>query len=49
MKDSLAQHYAILRQAIESNQGHVFQIVGDSFQAAFALAPHALAAAPDPG
>ena len=31
----LAQHHEILRQAIESNHGHVFQIVGDGFCAAF--------------
>lgn len=30
-----AQHDAVLREAIESNNGYVFQIVGDSFSAAF--------------
>jgi class 3 adenylate cyclase len=45
MKEALACHHAILRQAIESNHGFVFQIVGDSFQAAFASASHALVAA----
>lgn len=30
-----ARHDAILREAIESNHGYVFQIVGDSFSAAF--------------
>lgn len=30
-----ARHDEILRTAIESNHGYVFQIVGDSFSAAF--------------
>ena len=30
-----ARHDEILREAIESNHGNVFQIVGDSFSAAF--------------
>ena len=29
------RHHAILRYAIKSNHGHVFQIIGDSFSAAF--------------
>ncbi len=41
----LARHHAILRQAIESHRGYVFQIVGDSFASAFHTAPDALAAA----
>ena len=45
MQASLAQHHTILRQAIEANGGQVFQIIGDAFQAAFRLAPQALAAA----
>ncbi len=45
MKTSVARHHAILRQAIEDHQGQVFKIVGDSFQAAFVLAPQALSAA----
>ncbi len=28
-----ARHDAILREAIESNHGYIFQIVGDSFSA----------------
>lgn len=32
----LARHNTILRDAIESNHGHVFNIVGDAFCAAFA-------------
>jgi predicted ATPase/class 3 adenylate cyclase len=35
MAISHARHDAILRAAIESNHGHVFQIVGDAFCAAF--------------
>jgi hypothetical protein len=45
MQAALAQHHAILRASIESNAGHVFNIVGDAFCAAFATAPAALAAA----
>src|SRR5215510_5430669 len=47
MKHTLARHHAILRAAIESNSGHVFQIVGDSFSAAFDNALNALNAALD--
>jgi predicted ATPase/class 3 adenylate cyclase len=35
MPDLLARHDEIMREAIESNHGHIFQIVGDSFSAAF--------------
>ena len=35
MAISHARHDEILRDAIESNHGYVFQIVGDSFSAAF--------------
>jgi class 3 adenylate cyclase len=45
MQAALAQHHAILRQAIETNGGQVTQIIGDEFQAAFRLATQALAAA----
>ena len=47
MKHALARHHAILRNAIESNHGHVFQIVGDSCSAAFEDALNALNAALD--
>ncbi len=47
MKVSLAQHHALLRQAIETHAGVVFQIIGDAFCAAFATAPAALHAALD--
>jgi class 3 adenylate cyclase len=45
MKVALARHHAMLEQAIESNNGYVFQIVGDAFCAAFATARHGIAAA----
>ncbi len=45
MRVAVAQHRAILRQAIEANAGHEFQIFGDSFQAAFCLATDGLCAA----
>ena len=45
MQTSLARHHAILRQAIKAHNGHVFQIIGDAFCAAFGQAPDALAAA----
>ena len=35
MAISHARHDEILREAIESNHGYIFQIVGDSFSAAF--------------
>jgi predicted ATPase/class 3 adenylate cyclase len=35
MKTALARHHEILKQAIESSGGYVFQIVGDAFCAAF--------------
>jgi class 3 adenylate cyclase len=35
MAISHVRHDEILREAIESNHGYVFQIVGDSFSAAF--------------
>ena len=45
MRASIAQHRTILRQSIESNGGQVFQILGDSFQAAFRLASEGVRAA----
>src|SRR5215216_2463322 len=41
----LAQHQKILKQAIEAHNGFVFQVVGDSFSAAFDTATNALKAA----
>jgi hypothetical protein len=31
MKGARARHHGLLHGAIESNSGHVFQIVGDAF------------------
>lgn len=45
MEIALARHHAILRQAIETHRGYVFQIVGDAFCTAFATATDGLAAA----
>jgi class 3 adenylate cyclase len=42
---SRQRHDAILREAFESHQGHVFQMSGDAFCVAYATAPDALAAA----
>ena len=43
----LARHHAILHQSIEAHNGHVFQITGDAFCAAFYTASDALKAALD--
>jgi predicted ATPase/class 3 adenylate cyclase len=43
----LARHNQILHQAIEAHNGYVFQVVGDSFAAAFHFASDALHAAAD--
>src|SRR5512135_2798513 len=43
----LARHHTVLREAIETHRGHVFQIIGDAFCAAFHTAPDALNAALD--
>ncbi len=43
----LARHHAILQEAIAAHHGHVFQIVGDAFCAAFSTASDALNAALD--
>ena len=45
MKPALARHHAILQEAISSNGGNVFQIVGDAFCAAFPTASSAISAA----
>ena len=45
MRKALVRHDAVLRQAIEYNNGVVFKTVGDAFCAAFATAPDALSAA----
>jgi predicted ATPase/class 3 adenylate cyclase len=43
----LARHGAILRQAIQTHNGYVFQVIGDAFCVAFHTAADALAAALD--
>jgi predicted ATPase/class 3 adenylate cyclase len=45
MRTAVALHHSILRQAIQKNDGLVFQIIGDAFQASFHLATQALSAA----
>src|SRR5215211_2397942 len=45
MKDALARHDAILREAIKRHDGYVFKTMGDAFHAAFPTAPSALLAA----
>ena len=42
MRPALARHDTLLREAVESNQGHVFKTIGDAFCAVFATAPDAL-------
>ncbi len=44
---SLGRHHAILRKAVESNNGFVFEIVGDAFCCAFEKAIDAVKAAAD--
>jgi predicted ATPase/class 3 adenylate cyclase/DNA-binding CsgD family transcriptional regulator len=44
-EETRARHHSILREAIESNNGFVFQIIGDAFCAAFHKAGDALRAA----
>ena len=41
----LARHHEILNQSIQAHNGYVFQVVGDSFAAAFHSAGDALNAA----
>src|SRR5579871_4222898 len=45
MRSALARHDALLKEAIESHNGHVFKTMGDAFCAAFHTAPDALNAA----
>src|SRR5512143_585751 len=47
MQALLARHHAILRHAIESHGGLVFQLVGDAVSAAFHTIPDAVQAAVD--
>src|SRR4051812_45030615 len=45
MRAALAQHNAIVRQAIDAQRGFVFKVIGDAFQTAFARPADGLAAA----
>ncbi len=45
MKAAVALHHAALQRAITEHHGQVFKVVGDAFQAAFALPTHGLTAA----
>jgi class 3 adenylate cyclase/tetratricopeptide (TPR) repeat protein/type II secretory pathway predicted ATPase ExeA len=47
MKEALARHNALLQRAISAHRGHVFQVLGDGFCAAFEDAGDALVAALD--
>jgi len=47
MPSLLARHHEILNRTIETRNGNVFQIVGDSFSAAFHTPDDALSAALD--
>ena len=45
LHDSLEKHHSILQTSIESNNGHIFEIVGDAFCSAFQEAADAVEAA----
>ena len=45
MREAVARHDALLRQAVAENGGYLFKTTGDGIAAAFALAPDALLAA----
>jgi class 3 adenylate cyclase len=45
MAAAFQRHETLLRQAIASHGGYAYKMIGDAFQAAFATAPSALAAA----
>jgi predicted ATPase/class 3 adenylate cyclase len=47
MRDALARHDEILRDAVEKRRGHVVKTTGDGLHAAFAVAADAVAAATD--
>jgi class 3 adenylate cyclase len=47
MREALSRHNTLLQTAIQQHEGHVFQIVGDAFHAAFSLPIQALEAALD--
>src|SRR5262249_21578432 len=45
MREAFRRQEAILREAIAAHSGHAYKMIGDAFQAAFATAHSALAAA----
>ncbi|HVA24292.1 MAG TPA: adenylate/guanylate cyclase domain-containing protein, partial [Chloroflexota bacterium] len=45
MQAAVGRHDELLRQAVESNRGHVFKTGGDAIYAVFASAPDAVLAA----
>src|SRR5258706_2978490 len=45
MRMALEKHHAILHEAIASCGGHVYKVIGDSFQAAFDVSSQAVRAA----
>ncbi len=47
LQAALEKHHSILRKAVESNNGFVFEIIGDAFCCAFANALDAVSAAVD--
>ena len=47
MQEDLARHDTLLRDTVESNEGHVFKTVGDAFCAVFSTSSSAVKAALD--
>src|SRR5687767_8354102 len=45
MRNTLSRHNDLLQMAIQQHGGHVFQVVGDAFHAAFSIPVQALEAA----
>ena len=45
MREALDRHNALLHEAIQQHDGHIFQVVGDAFHAAFSIPIQALEAA----
>src|SRR5262245_5446108 len=45
MPDAFHRHETIVREVVAAHGGHLYKMIGDAFQAAFATAPSALAAA----
>ena len=49
LPEALDKHHSILTEAVESNNGFVFKIIGDAFCCAFQNTEHAVKAAVDAG